>query len=249
MTFDVTGVLRDAWAMAKRDARILTAVAGLMMFVPQYAMLLFMQPPPIFPGFGSDPAAAQVYTAASQAWLTSYGFGALVAVVLPVVAQVTIMALYVDPARPTVAEALALAPVRFFPALLVVIVASPMGVVLQVAPLLILLAAYLEGRLLLALPILFGERPVSAFGAIGASWRRTRGHGLLAAGLACITVIGGVILATPFVMIGKSLNGAPLANPVVAALLDGGTALAVTLGAVATILVQVALYRRLSSGT
>ena len=249
MTLDVVGVLRDAWAMAKRDRQILVAVAGLLIFVPQCAMLMFMQPPPLFPGFGSDPAAAQAYTAASQAWVATYGLGAMVAVILPIVAQIAIMALYADPARPTVTEAFAQAPRRFFPALLVAIISSPMGIALQVMPLLIIPAAYLEGRLLLAMPILFGERPISAIGSIGTSWRRTRGHGLLAAGLACITVIGGVLLAMPFVLIGKGLNGAPLANPFVAALLYGGTALGITVGAVATFLVQVALYRRLSSGT
>lgn len=249
MTLDVTGVLRDAWTIAKRDARIVTAIAGLLIFVPQCALLMFMKTPPLFPGFGATPAATQAYKAESQAWLATYGLGALVAVILPVIAQIAIMMLYTDAARPTVATALSRAPLHFFPALLVAIVAAPMGITLQVMPLLILPAAYFEGRLLLAMPILFGERPVSVIGAIGKSWRRTAGHGLLAAGLACITVIGGVLIATPFVLIGKSLDGAPLANPIVAALLFGGTALGITIGAVATFLVEIALYRRLSSGT
>ena len=249
MTIDVTGILRDAWAMAKRDRQILIAVAGLLIFVPQFGVLLFWANPPVFPGFDADPAKVEAYQAASKAWLAVYGVGTLVAVLLPMIAQIAIMALYLDRPRPTVADALRRAPLRFFPVLLVAIVASPVALTLQILPWLILLAVYLQGRLLLTLPAVFAERPISVFRSIAASWRRTAGHGLTAAALVCITVIGGFLIATPFVLIGKALGGAPMANPAVALLLDGGAALGVTLGTVATFLVQIAFYRRLSSGT
>ena len=249
MTLNVMGVLRDAWAMAKRDRDVLIALAGLLIFVPQYGLLLFLGPQPEFPGFEADAAALKLYNDASTLWMTTYGPGVLLAAFLVVIGQIAITALYVDRSRPDVMTALRRAPLLFFPALLVVTIASPLGLSLQTVPLLILPAAYLEGRLLLTMPILLGERPTSALRAVAASWRRTAGHGLVAAGLACFTVVGGRAVALLFLALGEVWGRAPMQNPFVMALIDGGAALGATLGAVATFLVQVALYRRLSKGT
>ena len=51
----------------------------------------------------------------------------------------------------------------------------------------------------------------------------------------------------PFIAIGKGFGGAPMANPVVAGLLDLAAAAGVTIALLGTILIQVALYRRLRS--
>lgn len=250
MTLDVAGVLRDAWSMAKRDRQILVAVAGLLIFVPQWGAFLFMTPQPPFPPAGAQAPAIELYRMALSAWLAANLPLFLLASVAALIARIALTLLYVDAARPDVAGALTAAPRRFFPALLVILLCSPIVVALQISPVwLILPAAWLGGRLSLSLPILLGERPMSALRAIAASWRRTGRYNLVAAGLACIPVVGGYLFALLFLLVGQGLSGAALRNPVVAAVLYGGASFGVTLGMVATILVQVALYRRLSSGT
>ena len=250
MTFDVAGVLRDAWAMAKRDRDVLIAVGGLLIFLPQLAVLLLItQPLSIPPDFQTNPAVQQAFVPHMQAWLAANLPGLLAAVAAILIAQITLTSLYVDRSRPTVAKALLHAPLRFLPTLLIALVASPLALSIQLLPLLIVPAAYLEGRLLLSMPTLLGQAPLSAIGAIRASWQRTAGHGLASAGLACIAVLPPILLAQPLDLLGRAMNGAPMANPAVAALICGCGALVVASGAVAKILIEVALYRRLNSGT
>lgn len=246
---DVAGVLQDAFALVLRDREVLTGVAGLLLFVPQFAALLYWIDPPAFPGFTADERITQAYVAASQAWFAHNGLSLLLAALLGVIAQVAILLLYTDPRRLDVAGALLAVPGVFFPTLLASMVAAPLDITLRIVPVLILLGAYLQGRLLIALPVLLAEPPLSIAAAIRKSWTRTRGHGLMMAGLACIAGLGGPIAAAPFRLLALSFGGAPLANPVVAALLDGATALMVTTGAVFGLLIQIAAYRRLSTGT
>ncbi len=250
MTLNVTGVLRDAWAMAKRDREVLIGVGGALIFVPQLAALLLVTPSLSVPvDFETNPAVQQAFIVQMQTWVAANLPGLLVAVAAILIAQITLTSLYVDRSRLTVGKALANAPLRFLPTFLIALVASPLALTIQTIPLLILPAAYLEGRLLLAIPALLGQQPISALGAIRASWKRTGGNGLATAGLACIAVLPPVILAQPLNLLGRAMNGAPMANPVVAVLICGCGALVVSAGTVAKILIEVALYRRLSSGT
>lgn len=246
MTFDVTGVLRDAWRMAIRDRDVLLGVAGVLLFVPQFAVLLYWSDPPAFPGFAAEEAVQNAYVTASGAWFATNGFGLLVASVLILLGQLAILLLYVDRRRLDVAGALLATLPVFLPALLATMLTNPIVLSVRIAWPLILLGAYLQGRLLLVFPILLAERPLSIARAFRQSWTRTRGHGLVLAGLACIAVLGGPIAAAPFQLLGRSFDGLPLANPAVAALLDGAAALAVVAGAVAGLLIQVAAWRRLS---
>lgn len=246
---DVGRILREAFALALRDREVLIGVAGLLLFVPQCAALLYWIDPPAFPGFAADERVTQAWTAASQMWFARIGLSLVFAALVGVIAQIAILLLYVDPRRLDVAGALLAVPGVFFPALLASMVAAPLDVTLRIVPVLILLGAYLQGRLLIALPVLLAERPLSITAAIRKSWARTRGHGFVMAGLACIAGLGGPIAGAPFRLLALSFGGAPLANPVVAVLLDGATALMVTAGAVFGLLIQVVAYRRLSTGT
>ena len=247
MTLDAANVLREAWRMFKRDREPLLGVAGLLLFVPQFASLLLVPPQPAFPGFEADPAKLQAYVDASRAWSLTYGIGALAASVLVFFGTLALLLLYLDARRPDVKGAIA-AAIPLVPRFLlaVMLTSIPLVLSLLVLPLLILPAIYLEGRLLLTIPALAAERPLSVIGALRRSWVLTRGHGLVLAGMACITFFGGPILALPFSALGKTLDGAPLANPVVAAMLDAAAAAGLTIGALAGILIQVLLYRRLA---
>ena len=247
MTLDIASVMKGAWLLWKRDRVPLLGIAGLLLFLPQFASLLLMQPQPEFPGLNADETALQAYMTASRSWSMSYGVGLLAAAVLVVLGAAGIILLYLSPERPDVKGALG-AALRRLPRFLLafLLVSLPVGISLQLVPLLILPALYVGGRLLLVLPALAAERPISVAGAFRHSWALSKGHGLMLAGTACITVFAGPVLALPFMVLGRALNGAPLANPVVAAILDAGAAGALTVGALGAALVQVLLYRRLT---
>ena len=247
MTLDVTGVLRDAWAMAKRDREVLAAVGGLLIFVPQVAQAMFITTPPPLPASWSDQAALQGWSEAVTAWSRQNDLLLLTLSVVALLGALVLFLLYVDRDRPSVQEAvttgLALLP-RYILLALAVAVPVNFGTILLLIP-----GLYLKGRLLPIAPMFVAERPIGVFAAWRRSFVLTRGHGLVLMALACIPLIGGDLLAMPFQLLGSAMHGAPMANPVVAAVLDIGVGLGRTLGVIAAILIEIALYRRLNTGT
>lgn len=246
MRVDVAGVLAGAWRLAKRDRDLLVGVAGPFVFVPQLAMQMFVAAPPPFPGLTGDTAAVEAWMKALELWSQRFSLAIIAIQLVALFGMLAVLTLYLDPRRPEVRAALAHALALFPRFLLLSIVASlPLG--LGVALLVLLLPAiYIAGRWLAAAPILVAERPVGVLAALRRSFAITRAQGLPLMGLACITIFFGPVVAMPFQLLGATLDGAPLANPVAAALLDIGTAAGVTIGAVAALLIQVALYRRLA---
>lgn len=250
MKLDVAGVLHDAWALAKRDREVLIGVSGLLIFVPQLAVFLLIRLHLTMPAdFETNPEAQKAFVLQMQAWMSANLPGLLLAALASLIAQIAITSLYVDRARLTVAAALARAPSRLWPVLLIALVASPLALSIQFVSLLIVPAAYLQGRLLLTMPILLGDQPISALGAIRTSWQKTGGHGLACAGLACIAVLPVIILVLPLNALGTAAEWALMANPVVALLICGCGALIASAGAIGKMLIEIALYRRLNSGT
>lgn len=245
MTIDLAGVLRDAWALAKRDRDVLIAVAGMFILVPQIAQAMFVSKPPDFPSLSADRAAIDAWLAAATAWGGQNDVRVLLFAAASIFGKLALFTLYLDRARPDVAGALARA-LRLSPRFVLLAVAVTIPV--NVGLLLILPGVYLTGRLLLAGPSLVAERPLGVVAAVRRSLALTRRHGLALMALACVPLLAGDLLALPFLSLGDAADGAPMANPVAAALLDCGAGLGRTLGAVATVLVQVALYRRLSRG-
>lgn len=242
MMLDVGGVLRDAWETAKRDREMLFGVAGLLLFLPDLVQTLFVAAPPTLPDF-SDRAATDAWLSLVGIWSGKYELIVLAAGLVSLFGVLSLFMLYTDRSRPAVVAALAraaaLLPYYLLLALAVTVPVS-FGYVLLVLPRL-----YLKGRLLPVSPVFVAERPVGVFAAWRRSFALTRGHGLVLMGLACVPLLGGWLLALPFDMVGKLLDGAPMANPVVAAVLEIGSAAGHTAATVAAILIEVALYRRL----
>lgn len=240
---DVVAVLRDAWTMAKRDRDVLIGVCGLLLLVPQIAMAMFVARPPAMPTTSEETAA---WIASVEAWSQLYSLPVIALSIVLLLGSATVLVLYLDRERPTtqsaLMQALALLPRVILLSLLTSIPIS-LGTLLLFLP-----GLYLQGRLLLALPLLVAKPGQGVIAAFTQSFRLTRGHGLVLMGIACVTVLMGDLLALPFRSIGAALSGAPLANPVVAAILQIGAATGVTIGMVATLLIQVALYRRFSKG-
>ncbi len=251
MKNNMAGVLADAWAMWKSDRDLLVRIAGLIFFLPRFAVLVLTPSfvaPPAFPGFEAKEAALQSYTAASQQWFLTYGTGPVLISLITLFGVLAATILYLGNHRPDTRAALGTA-IRLLPRyiLVAILLALPLELFVKASPLLILPALYLAGRLLLVTPAFVAEQPIGILATFRRSWTSTQGLGLSLTGVACIAIFGGFLFALPLALIGTSLDGAPMANPVVAVIIDAGTAAILSAGVVAAILIQVALYRRLAS--
>lgn len=244
MTLDIASVLRDAWAMARRDAGVLVGLVGVLLFVPDVVQTAFVAPPPQLPEF-RDPVAVEQWLQLVSAWARRYEFPVIGLALVSLLGTVALFMFYVDRDRLTVGGALARAatslPVFVVLALMVQFPVS-VGILVFLFP-----GLYLKGRLLPIVPLFVADRSVGLIGAWQRSFALTRGNGLVLMGLACVPILGGWLAALPFEAIGKAMNGAPMANPVVATLLTFGVAGAHTLAALAAILTEIALYRRLGN--
>jgi len=245
MTINVRGVLADAWGLWKRDRDLLLGVLGLFVFLPQFAVLLLVPLPPDFPGL-ADEKALLAWFAAYQLWSSAFSGWILGATLVAAFGLLVTMTLYLARGRPdtgsAMVSALSLSP-RYL--LAIILVAIPV----QFGLLLILPGLYVQGRLMLVEASLVAERPLGVFGAFSRSIALTRGLGLPLMGLACITLLTGAILSMPFEVLGKALDGAPMANPVMGALLDSAAAAGMAIGKLVAVLIQVALYRRLTESS
>jgi hypothetical protein len=250
MRLNIIRVLNDAWALFRRDADLLVRVASMFMFVPQLALLLVVPPMPSIALTAEMTEAEQRALAQVLAnWIAANGGWHLAATVLVQFGTLVLLSLYLRRDRPDLRAAMTAAVGRFPRFLLAMIVVGlPLGVGLFFS-LLLIPALYLVGRLMLTGPILAEAstgKGVGVRAAIARSWRLTKGNGLAVTGLASISVLGGVLLGAPFIMIDKALR-ASAPNPVAIAMVDIGAAAAVAASLLAAILIQIAAYRRLGA--
>lgn len=253
MKLRATTIYADAWAAWRRDWTVLTAVAGMFVFLPQLALSLLMPNPPDIDAVASaDPGdpTFQAWSAAFQTWLTHYGWWYVVVVVVALYGQFALASIYLT-RRATVGEAL-VAALRLLPRLLLawaiwMLPFGLFGLALIRLPFLIMPAlALLLSRTLLVAPAILAARPIGAAGAIGRSVTLTRGHMLLLAGVVLSVVLAQYLLAVPFVMLDQWMaHYAP--NPIARVMVDAITAGVAGLAAIAMALVQVAAWRRLNS--
>lgn len=246
MKLDLAGVLADAWAMARRDRELLIGVAGVFVLVPQIAQAMFVAKPPALPESGADPAALQAWLDAFTLWSKQNDLMLLAFATIALFGSLVLFTLYVARPRPDVATALRGA-VPLLPRylLLALLVSFPVSVGWA---LLWLPGLYLKGRLMAVGAAFVAEQPLGTIAAWRRSFALTRGHGLVLMALACVPLVAGRVVALPLEAIGQLLDGAPMANPVVAAVIDCCTGLGYAAATVASILIEVALYRRLSRG-
>lgn len=245
MTLDVAGVFADAWQMWKRDRELLLAVVGLFLFLPDLVIELYVPPMPVPTGAITDPAVMKSWWPQVEAWSSHYSPIVTIAGLAAMFGTLMIFTLYLDPRRPNARVALlrtlTLAPCYLLAALLISLAVN-IGLLLFVLP-----GLYALGRLMLSVPALVADRTRGVLGAISRSLALTAGNGLVLAGFACIALFAESLLSSPFHALGKAMDGAPMANPVVAVLLDTGAAAGVAAGLLGAILIEVALYRRLAA--
>lgn len=247
--------MSDAWRLWRRDWEVLTAVAGLFIFLPMLAMAMFipdMPPPPAVADAAPNAAAMAVYQQDLTQWMLDYGGWQIAAQAVVLFGQFAIVALYLAGDQPPAGKAL-VGAARRYPLLLLagLMIAVPVAAALLVAQALPLLMAaffvivfWVLARTIALAPILLAEAPVGALGAITRSLHLTRGN-TLALAAAVMTVILAMTIATwPFEQLDAwMVTHAP--NPIARALVDAVTATIAGLAGTAMALVQVAAYRRL----
>jgi hypothetical protein len=245
MTIDLMGALGDAWAMWKRDRDLLLRVAALFLFLPRFALLLILPTPQVPVAKGADQPTLAALADILFGWYAEHGVVLAAAELTALFGALTIFTLYLHPERPDLRGAL-IGALRLLPRYLLtsilVVISILIGLWLFILP-----GLYLNGRLLLVGPALVAEQPLGAVAAMQRGVAMTRKNGLVLAGVGCIMVFAGYVLPEPFLALGQALDGAPIANPVSAALLDAGAAAAIAVSALGTILVRIALYKRLAS--
>lgn len=242
----------DALAAWRRDGAVLLPLAGVTIFVPQLAVQLLVPRMPPMPA--GEPGEAQVaaWGEALSAWAGSYGIWYLLAPLIALYGALAIMALYANSDRPPLGQAMRRA-FRLLPryVLASILVSLPMGALLSLAlatPVLtvVFLAPifYVFGRTMVMGPALLAEAPLSAVGAIGRSWRMTRGNGLVLGAVYAAAMLFPALIGSWMLALGEGGLGA---NPVIFALGATLAALFATAGAIALALAEVAAYRRLAN--
>ena len=246
MTLDFTIVLRDAWALFRRDRDVLLRIAGPFLFLPTYALALLVPAPPAPDAAAADSqAATQAWVEAVGNWGAAHGGWFLLSYAIAYVGGAAMLSLYLDPVRPDVRGALrraaTLAP-RFLLAMLVLLFPAGLGLLLWVIP-----GLFFMGRTMLVAPVLVADRPVAALTGIARGWRLGRGASLSLTALSAFTYVSGWIASTPFLALDGWLRQGADANPVPIAIVDAGAAAVATASGLAGTLVALAAYRRLAA--
>ena len=256
MRLRATTIYADVWAAWRRDWNVLTAVAGVFVFLPQLALLLLVPAMPDTTALTStDPndPAFRTWMEAFSGWVATNGIWYVVVLAALVFGQFALVAVYLASARATVGDAMGVA-LRLVPRFVLawMIWTFPLALL---SPLLLLLpflimpvVALIGGRMMLVGPAILAARPIGAVAAIGRSFRSTRGHTLLLAGVLLSILLAQFLAVIPFLALDQWISkNAP--NPVARSMVDAVTAAVSALAAIATALVQVAAWRRLGASS
>ena len=254
MTIDWRGVAADAWGRWKRDRALLLPLAGLFLFLPQFAFYLLAAPfPKLSPEQAKDTEALLAPDSPLIAWISHNAPGMLATVLLMTFGSLVVLCLYLDREATTAGRALARSTGLFPRYLLAAIVAGlPAGPIELMLVILVLPCLYLLGRLMLVGPVIVAERPIGVIRAIGRSFTLTRRRGLAMMALAAAVMLAGMLAPAPFRIIRDAMQTAGAENPVAIALIEAIGSLLAAAVALAALLIEIALYRRLagsSSGT
>lgn len=254
MKFRGTEIVSDAWRLWRADWEALTAIGGMFVFLPQLATALLI---PAIPdtsklaGVDPDNPAFEAWRVAMEAWVQSYAIWWLLAFALAIFGQFALVAFYMASSRASVAEALA-AALRLLPRFVLasIIWGLPLAflsLIFVLVPFLLLpVLAILMGRMLLVGPVILSTRTTRAVEAVGRSFALTKGNTLALAGLVLTIIIAQLLVGAPLLAIDTWLmTNSP--NPIARAIVDVGIAGEQMLAGIAMALLQVVVYRKLSS--
>ena len=174
LIFSYSAVWDDAARMLRANAGLLTAIAGVFLFLPALLLAYYVAEPDPSTGLAEWMESTRAYFRRAGIWL-------ILASSAQVVGVISVYLLLLGNPRVTVGRAVATAvsilPFYFIVSFLRVFAVS-IGFVLLILP-----AFYLLGKLTLASPILVAETPRAPISALRASWQRSKGRSIVIAGL------------------------------------------------------------------
>lgn len=228
-----------AWRLFRRDRQVLIALAGMFLFLPRLAVQLLVPPAPLLPDANAPQDVIELWAQDYIGWTLQHAPLLVGSLIMSLFGSLAITLFYVGPQKPDVAGSMRLA-LRLAPGWLGVMTLVSFGASIGFFAF-ILPGLWLLGRAMLTGPD-YATRQDSAWAALSRSFARTRGNGLLLAGVAGLGVFGGQLLATPFLAVDNALRKGQAENPVALVLADSGVALVTTAAALALVLLRITLY-------
>ena len=242
MTFSFTGVFADAGAMWRSERDVLLRVAAVFLFLPSLAAQLFLPPPDLAKADTREAMADAIMT-----WFGTWGGWFVLELIVVTYGAGVLLVLLLERSRPTVGEALIRA-LRLLPSLLIAWTCVLFLVSLG-SMLLIVVAFYVGGRLLLVGPVVVAEPGRGPFLALIDGIRLSAWRGWLLSAVAILTVAAGqAAQLVPGMLIG-ALTASGNAQPLLLAPLEILSAAAAAAGWLGLVLVQAAAYRLIKQGT
>ncbi|WP_066775226.1 hypothetical protein [Sphingomonas sp. CCH5-D11] len=245
MTINFARLLADGWAVLRREAELVLALAGALVFLPALAVQLLCDPMPPLPAQPGDEASMTQWMEAVSTWGQGNAIWYLLADLVGMVGLAAIALLLVAPERPTVGASLTTALRRLGRFVLVnLLVAIPVGLGLW---LFVLPGLYLQARFIAAVPIVAAETDQSAARALGRSWRMTAGVGWAVLGAVVALFMAQWLAVSPLFSFDAWLRDPGHDNPFLIALVTTLLTLAGTIYNVGLLLVGIVVYRRFAS--
>lgn len=240
MTVTVGRLIAAAWTLFRREGSVLVSAGAPFLFVPPFAVQLLADPPPM------PVSASPQWMDRASAWASANLGWYLVADLFVIFGTGVLALLLADPAQPTVAQAIGRA-LRLLPRFVLgaMLVAIPAGLGLY---LFILPGLYIQARLSLV-PLLISTQPVSAAGAVAASWRITAPVQWPLWGAVVALFVVQWLGAAMLMPLDGWLRQPSHANPFVLALVDGGIAAVLAGYRAGLLLLGAIVWGRVSRGT
>jgi len=242
MRIDIAAACRRAIGIWRRDRDTIVAVAGVFFFLPNLAMGLFMAPDAA--AAQGAPGDQQAFLAALQRYVADNMHWLALQAVAEIVGVAVLLFLLLDPARPTVGEALRATFARLpvlLAAVLLVSAAKLVGALLFLLPML-----YVIGRVFVVLPVFVAERERRFGDAMSRALALTDGQVIPLLTLSALLYFGGQFVA----LLLSATAGAVSAgggNPVTHAMLAAAVAAVGAAMSIAFTLVRATVYQGLAS--
>ncbi|RYY43392.1 MAG: hypothetical protein EOP59_08065 [Sphingomonadales bacterium] len=241
MNLSFSGVFAEARALWQRERILLVAVAAVFLFLPCLSAQFFLPLPDLGKADGREAMSEAIL-----AWFNVYGGWFMLELVVITYGAGALLVLLLDPARPTAGASLIRA-LRLLPSLLIVWTCALLLISLG-STLLLVVAFYIAGRLLLAGPALVAGPGVGPIRALIDGVKLSHRRGWMLSAVAIVTFgAGQVAQLIPGMLIG-ALAASGTAQPLLLAPLEILAAAAAAAGWLALVIVQAAAYRLARQG-
>lgn len=189
--FNYSATWNDAVAMITANVQILIAVIGVFVVVPQFVLIVLMGPPPN--EAVADPLAAL------GAYYSSNFLPLLIASIIGIIGTLTILTVYLDNSRPTVASAIAAAfgmLLTYFITNIIMAFVVGLGMILLLIP-----GIYLAIKFICAGAVIVAEKERNPIAALRRSWDLTNGNSLRIFGFVVILFVVLIVISTVFSLV------------------------------------------------